>query len=101
MNIGDKISIWFNTLPSLVILIWVLGGGILYATGIVLSKARNCGWLSMSFLGVLMSMTYINAYVYKVGMKDDSIISIVVSLTGVCLLVAMVAWGNGQKVINH
>lgn len=93
--VGETISQWLSSLSVLWTVAWLIGLGILYTTGINLSRRKGRWWLSISFIGVLMSWQYQSAYIYSEGLSGAiTVIPVIIVAT---LIIAMIAWGNPQK----
>ncbi len=92
--IGETISLWILALPVWGTVTWLLGLGLLYATGISLSHRGSRWWMGISLIGVLMSSSCINAYMYGAGV--EGVVTIVPVLVAATLIIAMVAWGSPQ-----
>ena len=93
--IGETISLWILALPVWGTVTWLLGLGLLYTTGISLSRRGSRWWLGVSFVAVLMSYTYISASLHSTG-QIEGLITIIPVLVAAALILNMVGWGCPQ-----
>lgn len=93
--LSETIHPWLLSLPVWGSITWLVGMGLLYITGINLSRKRSVWWLVISFIAVLMSFTYMNAQIYSVG--EGGLILILPVLVAAILILAMVGWGKSSE----
>jgi len=96
--IGETVSLWLLSLPTWGTITWLVVMGILYGTGIDLSRRYKTQWfLVMSFTAVLMSFAYMNAQILGARLGDNPLASLIKVIVAAVLIIAMVAWSSPQK----
>jgi len=94
---GETVSQWILSLPVGGVIAWLVGMGILYSIGINLSRRGSRWWLVVSFISVLMSYAYMDAYILGAELEADPVVGILEALIAATLIIVMVRWGRPQK----